>query len=104
MGMFLTTSCMGIVLAIYLSEQLKHDKLLQKWGKNSIVIYCTHFFVVKCLRLCMNFLLPGDLHTGEYPWYFILFTCVSMVEIVIIKIWDKYLVSRSAKSENTVSR
>lgn len=87
--LFALTSLIGIGLCMYCSEIIKYNDCLVLFGKYSIVVYCTHFVLVKFFRLVLNYILPDSVDTGVYPIYFVLFLIILCLENIIIHLWDR---------------
>lgn len=82
--LFLMTSLLGIALCYYFSEYMHFNSILTLFGKNSIIVFCSHFIIVKMFRLVINFCLPDPLTTMDYPFYFLLFIFVITCEYILI--------------------
>ena len=59
---FLVTSFCGTMACVLLCKCIKENRFLEYWGRNSLVVYCTHFIplflTIKYLYVLLS---PGDL-------------------------------------------
>ena len=95
--MFLLTAMIGIFATLDLSCCLRNSKKLAWIGRNSIIIFVTHFQILDTMKLGMKALtsLPYD----TYPIYIFNFLVLMLVEIPLIIIVNKYVPFLFGKSK-----
>lgn len=86
---FLAIALLGIISAVDISLLLEKSKLLAYLGQNSIIVYVTHFRVIDVLFVCSYKLF--DTPSGTFPGFIIVFLALSLVEIPIIWLGNKYV-------------
>ena len=86
---YATTGSFAVIL---LSQTIEKNKILEQFGKNSIVIYLIHFVVmVASVKLLSNYMLPSNKLLG-YLFFIIVGCSTLLVSLLFAKIVNtKYL-------------
>ncbi len=86
---FLINALVGSAATILLGYALRESKLLAYYGKNTLIIFLTHYYIVRGIGITI---LP-DLYTKL--WGQLIITAVTMlVYVPVIFVWDKICRSR----------
>ncbi len=88
-ALFVITSLLGIVLTLGVSRLLKRCKLLIFCGRNSMIIFITHFSVQKILNYILRRV--GIFCFMDYPYYLFVFFTIVIVEIFVVIGINKYV-------------
>lgn len=86
---FLINALLGSAATIFLGYALRGNRLLAFYGKNTLIIFLTHYYIVRGIGITI---LP-DLYTEL--WGQLIITAVTMlVYIPVILVWNKLCKSR----------
>ena len=78
------------------------SEALEFFGKNSIYIYVTQAFVLRCIMGVVNRLPFVNMNASSYPYYFIVFILAMLVEIVLILCINKLKHFKKADSDKKI--
>ena len=92
--LYLICSLLGSLTIILLMKKIRTIKFLTYFGKNSLIILCTHQCIMSFFRV-----ISGNDLTG-YVSGFILFILTIIIEIPIIEIINRYIPFIIGKSSN----
>ena len=84
---FTITSVLGIIAVLNISMCGIKSELLDTCGRNSMIIFVTHFSALKLITSIWTEI--SKYQYVEYPWYIIVFTILLMVELGIIWLFKK---------------
>ena len=99
---FLTTSFLGIAATFVIAKTINKNQALEFFGKNSIYIYVTQAFVLRCIMGVVNRLPFVNMNVSSYPYYFIVFILAMLVEIVLILCINKLKHFKKADSDKKI--
>ena len=88
--MFLVTAILGVFATLDLSCVLANSKKLAWFGKNSIIIYVTHFQILGVVNWVLQRVFDSLIY-GHYPYYVIVFLILLLIEIPVIIFCQKYI-------------
>ena len=82
---------LGIYLTLVAAYKLRKNVILNYWGKNSIIILCTHFMIIESLQHCIDNIIGNEVHL-KIGFAALIFILTMIIEsIVIIPLFNKYL-------------
>ena len=83
MILFYITASLGCLAILGISFNLTGEKTINLLGRNSDIVFSTHFFVKAVLIWAMIFIRKNVEYT-VYPWYLVTFICMCVVEVLIV--------------------
>lgn len=86
--LFITGACFGIFIVITMALSINSSSIFLYYGRNSIIIYITHFFIVDIVKFIIHRILKFE--TIVYPFYCPIFFITILVMPLIIEICNKY--------------
>ncbi|MCI8376151.1 MAG: acyltransferase [Lachnospiraceae bacterium] len=88
---FILIGLLGIIAFVDLSFVFKESVFLNFIGKNTMIIYVTHFSVYRYLReIVWEYLYDSTSLQSEFPYYWILFLAAMVLQFPIIYIANRF--------------
>lgn len=88
-GIFLITSILGILVNIILVVLVRKNKIIEMFGRNSLIVFVTHFTAVKCVSSVITNIFERINLQSFAP--FVVFGIVVCGEIVVIYVFNEVI-------------